>query len=189
MISAADQSNWDAILGPYPILPDEDEARYGAILAAAIDHFRPEDFIQYMETREFAEIAWEQQRWRNYANCCVKSGAAKALYELIDVFRGYWGSDSAKATAQDYFGGDPKKREQAAKKLADQKIDDTAIFAKSFQMNSDAIWLLDRMRARREARRARMLKDHERRQANRDKSASRGHARNADQPATRALAS
>ena len=186
MISAADQAEWDAILGPYPVLPYENEAHFQVLLAAAIERFDPEDFIGYIEARDYAETVWEQLRLRGYSNNRLKAGAESALAQLISP-GGFPGDGSS--IARDYWGDNPKWKATAEKKVAKRGINDAAIFAKSLLMNLDETEVFDALRQRREHYRAKLLKERDRREIQRAKIDIPRRGKRTEQPAARQLVS
>jgi len=58
----------DAIFGPPPILENEDQKRYKALLHRVSRAVGPRDFLESIWIRDIVDLTWEVMRWRGFKN-------------------------------------------------------------------------------------------------------------------------
>lgn len=151
------------ILPTAPVLPTEsadDLARLRAQVSAALNSH---GIVEEIGVLDYIELTWEIIRLRNYKTAILNSAFTSALQDLLRELLGHLGYEYLEAkklaenTAQRWHTN-KQTRKWAERVLKQFQLDHSAIEARAYINQSDAIEHIDKLLAAAESRRNKVLR-------------------------------
>lgn len=150
------QTLMEQFKGDWPLLPGEDEQALDDLRQACINTVKPADAVEEIWLTDFINRQWEVMRWQRVKVALFKSSRQEAVERLL---RGHDADQLliAADTAEGWATGDKTAISCVEKFLGLRHLDEDAIHAKAFQLNSKTFEQLDRLIASSEHRRDKAL--------------------------------
>jgi hypothetical protein len=159
----ASMSKPEFILPTAPVLPTEsadDLARLRAQVSAALNSH---GIVEEIGVLDYIELTWEIIRLRNYKTAILNSAFTSALQDLLRELLGHLGYEylEAKELAENTakrWHTNKQTRKWAERVLKQFQLDHSAIEARAYINQSDAIEHIDKLLAAAESRRNKVLR-------------------------------
>jgi hypothetical protein len=177
--------DWSSLFGAPPLLDGEDRALYDELLARVTAALAPEDITEGFVARDVADLNWELQRLRrinvalfgmhqrqHLVRALENAGESEAYEDAgldDDDEDDEELNDSSEygELVRDWSKRDPKAVKKVEGLLSSVGLSIDAMAARALSDNIEVFEQIDRMIARKEARRNAMLHEFERRRADR----------------------
>src|SRR5690242_18852725 len=151
------------LFGDPPLWEGDDPKLYHSLLAAVIRERKPETFTDWLAVHDLVTALWEELRLRRASAGIIRAGMLPALMDFSKAI--FWHDHPSpplkmpSVAALQYFSEDLDERNEFKSLLAQYGFTEVEIQARSAQMNSDAVRMLESMIAARERKRRKLRKE------------------------------
>lgn len=158
------------LLGPPALLYGESAYDFDSLFVKIRDALAPEDAIEDIWVRDFADLEWELLRLRRLRSAYMTAAAPDALEKLLQrILR----KPPDQAQIEGWTKRQSKALEQVEAILASADLKEDAIAAETFVGNLETMGEIERMTARLESRRNALIRELDRYREQRDARRSR----------------
>jgi hypothetical protein len=151
------------LFGRPPLLIGEDQLAYDTLLSQIAASIDPKDAIEWLLTKDYADLTWEMQRMRRVKAGMIDAKRKEAVVSILNsileeknVEEGRNRTQEAEIKADQWFdGGDGKQ--QIRQHMEKYDLDAYAITAQAFALRSRELEVVERMLESTERRRSKAL--------------------------------
>lgn len=159
------------ILEKRALVVGEVAAEYDALLLAVAAALRPQDIIECLHVKAFADKTWELIRMHGFSAKIISNGMPESLAMILqrhERFAGRFGdelSKEARKLAQDYYAGEPQALDTVPKLLASMGLNVESVAAQTFGRRVHELEQINRMITNTENQRDNIMHELERHKA------------------------
>jgi hypothetical protein len=148
------------ILGPVPLLPDEDRAAYDQLTDRFYEHVQPKDLIEELWLRDVVDLVWQGQRLRRLKANLRIAAIATGVESVIRKLSAF--DFDADRLVENWLQGYPNARKETAQLMKRAGYNDGVIEAEAFIARFADFDNLERMITQTDSRRAAILREMDR---------------------------
>jgi hypothetical protein len=154
------QSYLNKLLGPYPLIMNEDPKNYKELLLKFSEAVKPSDFLEEIWVRDIVDLEWEILRLRRLKASLMCASAHKGLENFLLPFFDY--SSGAHSLAKKWAKRDPDAISEVCKWLITSGLTMDTVMAQTLSVIINDIERIDTMTMRTEMRRNAAVREIER---------------------------